>query len=84
MLRMTIGKARDTFADTLNRVAYQNERIILQRHGKDVAAIVPMEVLEALEAIEDLLDNEAADSALAESAKQKPLAWEDVKKALGI
>jgi hypothetical protein len=39
-------------ADTVNRVAYSKERIILQRRGKGLAAVVPMEDLEILENLE--------------------------------
>lgn len=34
--------ARAEFADVLNRVAFGGERIVLERHGRHVAAVVPM------------------------------------------
>jgi prevent-host-death family protein len=34
--------ARQEFSDTLNQVAYGQDRIVLRRHGKDVAALIPM------------------------------------------
>jgi prevent-host-death family protein len=40
--RVTVSDARRTFADLVNRVAYGNERITIVRHGRAVAAIVPM------------------------------------------
>ena len=40
MIRLTASKARDHFADTLNRVAYRGERIVLYRRGKELAAMV--------------------------------------------
>ena len=85
---MNIGIAdiRNNMADALNRVAYQGERIILERRGKGVAAIVPMEDLALLEAIEDRQDTKAARKALAEMKRkgQKPIGWNKVKKELGL
>ena len=49
MTRLTASAVRDTLGDTLNRVAYRGERIILERHGKAVAALVSVEDLSLLE-----------------------------------
>jgi hypothetical protein len=38
------------FADTVNRVLYCNERLVLERRGKRIAAIVPMADYDRLEA----------------------------------
>ncbi len=39
MSRVSAGQARRDFSSALNRVAYGRERIVLQRRGKDVAAL---------------------------------------------
>ena len=44
-----VTQARDQLADLINRVAYGHERIILTRHSKPVACIVPPEDLAELE-----------------------------------
>jgi prevent-host-death family protein len=44
-----VTQARDELADLVNRVAYGHERIILTRHSKPVACIVPPEDLAWLE-----------------------------------
>jgi len=49
MASLTASKARQAFADLLNRVAYKGERILIERNGKDVAALVPVEDLTRLE-----------------------------------
>ena len=49
MSSLTASKARQEFADLLNRVAYKGERILIERNGKDVAALVPVEDLTLLE-----------------------------------
>lgn len=50
MATLEATKAKDTFGDTLNRVAYGKERIILTRHGRPIAALVPLDDLERLDA----------------------------------
>ena len=40
--RLTIAGARRHFAGLVNRVAYRGERIVLTRHGRPVAALVPL------------------------------------------
>jgi prevent-host-death family protein len=44
-----VTRAREELADLINRVAYGHERIILTRHSKPVACIVPPEDLAQLE-----------------------------------
>jgi prevent-host-death family protein len=86
MPRVSVGEARKDLADTLNRVAFGRHRIILHRRGKDVAALVPLEDLELLEKLEDLLDVRAAlvAEAGAEDLGEKPIAWEKVREQLGL
>jgi prevent-host-death family protein len=79
-IRITISKAREDFAETLNRVAYRGERIILHRREKDVVAIIPIEDLALLEELEDRLDLEAAHEALAESDERLP--YQTVRKEI--
>ena len=81
MTRIAATKARMAFADTLNRVRYSGERIVLRRRGKDLAALVPMEDLEILRALEDRVDLTAARKALSE---KRNIPWKDVKSKLGI
>lgn len=42
-------QARADLADLVNRVAYSGERVMLTRHGKPLAALVPVADLESLE-----------------------------------
>lgn len=84
MIRMPASKARDDFSGTLNRVAFGGERVVLRRHGKDVAAVVSMEDLEILQRLEDRADVEAARAALAEAREQGTVPWEQVKANLGL
>ena len=49
MTRLASGRVRQDFSDTINRVAYGGERIVLHRRGKDVAAVIPIDDLTLLE-----------------------------------
>lgn len=80
--RLPASKARENFADVLNEVSVRGERIVLERHGKAVAAVISADDLELLEALEDRFDVEAAREALAEAGESVP--WEKIKKRLGL
>lgn len=80
MSRIAASEAREKFATILNEVAFGGERVLLHRHGKDVAAVVPIEDFQLLEALEDKMDLDAARKALAEKGKR--VKWEQLKKEL--
>ncbi len=86
MTRLTASKVRDDFADTLNRVAYGRERIVLRRHGKDLAALVPVEDLVLIEKLEDATDVREARKVLAEMKRkgEKPVPYEKARRELGL
>src|SRR5512138_3897229 len=48
--------ARESFSETLNRVTYRKERVVIRRHGRGIAAVVPMEDYEILERLQDQAD----------------------------
>jgi prevent-host-death family protein len=81
---VSISDARQSLADLCNRVAYGGERLLIARRGKSRVALVSVEDLELLEALEDAVDIAAAREALREAQKvgSKPL--EEVLQRLGI
>jgi antitoxin (DNA-binding transcriptional repressor) of toxin-antitoxin stability system len=83
MIRVTTSKARQEFARVLRKVK-EGKRFLLERHDKGVAAIVSVEDLALLEAIENRRDLEDARRALAEVAEQGAIPWEEAKKELGL
>lgn len=84
MPALTVSQARKDFADTVNRVAYTKERVLVERHGKVVMGMVPVEDLELLRALEDRIDLQAARAALAEAKKKGTKSLDDVVKELGL
>jgi prevent-host-death family protein len=79
-----ISEAREQFATIINQVAYGGDRVRLTRHGKAVAAVVPIEDVDFLEDLEDELDLELVREALADPENQTPVPWEEVKRDLGL
>ena len=83
MDEVPIRDARQELADLLNRVAYRQERVVLTRYGRPLAAVVPMADVELLERLEAQADLEAMRAALADPANAEPLPWPKVKADLG-
>lgn len=81
-MNISVKDVRNNLADALNRAAYAGERIILERRGKPVAAIVSMDDVELLERIENDADPKAVRKARKEGGKPIPLAR--VKARLGM
>ncbi len=79
-----ISDARDQFATIINQVAFGGERVRLTRHGKAVAAVVPIGDLDLLEELEDAFDLADLETALADPANRERIPWEDVKRQLGL
>jgi prevent-host-death family protein len=81
MARVSTTRARESLSDVINRVVYQGERIILERHGKDVVAMVSVQDLELLEQLEDRMDLEEARRRLKEPGR---IPWKEIKERLGL
>lgn len=81
MTKVSMTKARQDFTNIANRVMFGDERICIQKNNKDAVALVPVEDLEILEAIEDQIDIRAAKAAL---KKGKFIDLEVLAKQLGV
>jgi prevent-host-death family protein len=84
---ITASEARGDFRGTLNRVAYQHERLVITRHNDEEVAVIPVEDLRLLERLErraeDTIDGETARRILADPAEGRE-SWEDLKEDLGL
>lgn len=72
MVEISVTEARDELGELVNRARYSDERIVLTRHGKAVAALVPVDLLREVEAAEDAADVEAARAAAADGEPAVP------------
>jgi len=68
-MNANVVDVRNTFSEYLNRASYQGQRIVIERRGKPVAALVSMEDLELLKALEDQADVKAAKKARKEKGE---------------
>jgi prevent-host-death family protein len=73
--------ARKNLADLVNRVAYGKERFIVTRHGKGVAALVPLSDVSLLERLRRLLSRKEVKTAL---EKTQTVSWSELKKDLEL
>jgi antitoxin (DNA-binding transcriptional repressor) of toxin-antitoxin stability system len=78
------NKEREGFADAINRAAFGNERVLLRRRGRAVAAVIPIDDLRLLEALEDRVDLVDARGALAQVNKKGAQSFDAILKDLGL
>ncbi len=84
MIRLTITKTRQMFAETVNRVHYRGDRVLVQKRGKTVVAIISPEDFELLEELENRRDAEDLRAALTAARRKKTVAWDDLKSELAL
>ena len=80
MNTVPISEFRENLADLGNRVSILGERVLVERRGKGLFALVPVEDVELLEKLEDEIDL----SAIREAKEEPTKSWAKVKKALGL
>jgi len=80
--RLDSTQARAAFAEAVNRVNFAGERTIICRHGKAVAAVVSVEDLETIEALEDRLDLDEAREVMKNPGRL--ISWKKIKKDLKL
>ncbi len=81
-LVMSAAAATLEFAGALEAVVGEGARVVIERSGEAVAAIVSIADLEALRKLEDEADLEAVRAARAEGGESIP--YEELRKELGL
>ncbi len=80
---ISVSGARDDFANLVNRAAYKEERVIITRRGRAIAAIVPIEDVAYLERLEDEYDVQEALKVLNDPNEMaNTIPWERVEAGL--
>lgn len=82
VIRLPASQARERFSEILNEVSYGHERMMLQRHGKDVAAVISADDLKRFEELEDRADLLEMENVLSKGETAIP--WEQTRAELGL
>ncbi len=80
---MTTVDAKEKLTDLLNHVSHSKERVVLVRRGKPIAAMVPLEDFDFLEATQNKLDLHDAIDALKEAKSAGSVTLEKFKEEIG-
>jgi prevent-host-death family protein len=80
------AEAQEKLDDLLKRAAKHKERVVLTKRGRAVAALVPIEDLHLIEAIENQLDADEFKRAKQEFERSgdPTISWEKVKEDVGL
>jgi prevent-host-death family protein len=81
---VSVADARSDLAELLNRVAYGKERLVITRHGRELAAIVPIEDLQLANRLRRFVARKDVARALAELDAGKAPSWEQLRRELGL
>ncbi len=81
---VSVADARSDLAELLNRVAYGKERLVITRHGRELAAIVPMEDLHLANRLRRFVARKDVARALAELDAGKAPSWDELRQELGL
>ena len=81
---LSTAEVRERLAEVINRVAYAKDRVILTRRKKPLAAVVPLEDVELLEALEEKEDLKALRAAQREVKRKGAIPWARIKKDLNL
>ncbi len=79
MRNLSTAKIRSEFSEIVNQVAYGKERVAVTRNGKSLIALVPIEDIALLEALETKIDISEAQAALKEAKTKGTKSWNKIK-----
>jgi prevent-host-death family protein len=68
----------------MNRVAYGKERLVITRHGRELAALVPIEDLHVTARLRRFVARKDVARALADLDAGKAASWEQLRKELAL
>lgn len=84
MKEISTADTRKHMAELLNRAAYGGERFVVTRHGKELAAIVPLSEINLLDRLRSLLSKKEFEAAVEEVRTASTRSWEDVRRDLDL
>jgi prevent-host-death family protein len=81
---VSIADARHDFAELLNRVAYGKERLVITRHARELAAIVPVEDLKITNRLRRFVARKGVARVLADLEGGNAASWRRLREELGL
>lgn len=86
--KVTASDARNTFSELISSVKYGRRRVCITSNGKDMAAMIPLQDLEVLEALlrryEDEVDSRDAKIALEEAEREGTVSLDELIAEIGL
>ena len=77
--RMSTSDVRDTFGDTVNRVVYTEEPVVIERRGRPVVALISYRAFEAFERFLDSLEDHMDAQEIMKAGEESTVDWEEFK-----
>lgn len=84
MTTVTAKELKESASAVLSRAQYGHERIAISRHGKEIAAVVPIEDARFLERLEEMLDVRDALAALEEAEREGTISLAELREKLDL
>lgn len=81
---ISVADARSDLAELLNRVAYGKERLVITRHGRELAAIVPVEDLRLTTRLRRFVARKDVARALEALDAGTTSSWEQLREEMGL
>lgn len=81
---VSVADARNELAELLNRVAYGKERLVITRHGRELAALVPVEDLKLTNRLRRFVARKDVARALDDLDAGNAASWEQLRGELGL
>lgn len=84
ILEVSVADARNDLAELLNRVAYGKQRLVITRHGRELAAVVPVDDLKLMTRLRRFVARKDVARALAALDAGKTSTWDELRKELAL
>lgn len=84
MKQVSTADTRKHMSELLNRAAYGGERFVVTRHGKELAAIVPLAEVDLLDKLRSLLERKEYEQAVEEVRTAGTRPWDEVRRELDL
>jgi PHD/YefM family antitoxin component YafN of YafNO toxin-antitoxin module len=79
---LSVTDLKKEFRQATGKEEHGHVRLVIERNNKAAFALIPIEDLELLQRVEDLIDTRAAEASMKDPRPSIP--WEELKAKLGL